>query len=322
MKIIDVTLRDGGFVCDFDWPMKIARAHFEVCGELGIDVVELGYWKQTAKSHNPFYNMNEDILAEIVDGKNIRSSVAVMIDYHYCSKQLNDYPRLGETRVEMIRITARREDLSAAQLFAGKLGQHTGLKVSLQIINLTGYATGDLSKVVDELIQDPYIDIIGFADSHGALNFAANYQNYTNIFEELCVNAQHWGMHLHNHTGRAVTNYWALVSSGCHYMDVSCRGLGKGAGNLPMEFVIRNEDLPTLLDYYSAFQDGPLRMSKREAFCLLAGRLSITDNYARLAVDLDMSAQDFYNVGKRLAGVEKDSFSKDSFEQIVKNILL
>ena len=321
MKIIDVTLRDGGFVCDFDWPIQTAQAHFELCGDLGIEVVELGYWKQTAKSTSPFYNMNEDVLAQIVNGNNSISAVAVMIDFHYCSKNLDDYPQLGETRIEIIRLTSRREDLTEARVFARKLHQHTGLKISLQIINVTGYSINELSALVYDLTADPDIYIIGFADSHGGLNFAADYSRYSKIFADLATTGQLWGMHLHNHTGRAVTNYWALQSSGCSYMDVSCRGLGKGAGNLPTEYVLRNEDLPHLLDYYIGFEDGPLTIGKRDAFCLISGRLSITDNYARQAFELGLNSQEFYKVAKRLTNIKKDNFDKDQFLAIINNIL-
>ena len=50
MEIIDVTLRDGGFTCDFDWPMEFAQEYYELLSELGVNLMELGYWKQTSKS--------------------------------------------------------------------------------------------------------------------------------------------------------------------------------------------------------------------------------------------------------------------------------
>ena len=34
MNIIDVTLRDGGFTCDFDWPIKFAQEYYELLSKL------------------------------------------------------------------------------------------------------------------------------------------------------------------------------------------------------------------------------------------------------------------------------------------------
>ena len=36
MNIIDVTLRDGGFTCDFDWPIKIAQEYYELLSKFSI----------------------------------------------------------------------------------------------------------------------------------------------------------------------------------------------------------------------------------------------------------------------------------------------
>ena len=49
MKLIDVTLRDGGFTCDFDWPIEFAQEYYQLLSKLNVDLMELGYWKQTVK---------------------------------------------------------------------------------------------------------------------------------------------------------------------------------------------------------------------------------------------------------------------------------
>ena len=54
MKLVDVTLRDGGFTCDFDWPISFAQEYYTLMSKLGVSYVEMGYWKQTVKSKNRF----------------------------------------------------------------------------------------------------------------------------------------------------------------------------------------------------------------------------------------------------------------------------
>jgi isopropylmalate/homocitrate/citramalate synthase len=66
IQIIDVTLRDGGHMVDFDWPMEFAQEYYSLMTRLrGVELVELGYWKQTEKSENPFYNLNQDVVEEL-----------------------------------------------------------------------------------------------------------------------------------------------------------------------------------------------------------------------------------------------------------------
>ena len=178
-----------------------------------------------------------------------------------------------------------------------------------------------MKSLVVDISEHNDVDIIGFADSHGGLNLIGAGEKYDDLFEYLREIGQDWGMHLHDHTGRAIANYWALQKGGCKFMDVSSRGLGKGAGNLPMEHVLRNEDVPKLIDYYLGNENGPLSISKRDGFCIISGRLKITDNYALLGRDLNLSAIKFYKVAKRLSGRDKDSFNADKFKNILKNIL-
>ena len=71
MQIIDVTLRDGGHVRDFNWPIKYAQDHYaSLCKIPEIKFIELGYWKQTSKSKNTFYNLNFEKVKKITKGKN------------------------------------------------------------------------------------------------------------------------------------------------------------------------------------------------------------------------------------------------------------
>ena len=87
MNIIDVTLRDGGFTCDFDWPIKFAQEYYELLSKLDVDLIELGYWKQTAKSKNRFFNLNMDTIKQVTKESG-RKNVSIMIDYSYCNKNL------------------------------------------------------------------------------------------------------------------------------------------------------------------------------------------------------------------------------------------
>lgn len=112
MHLIDVTLRDGGFAVDFDWPIKFAKEYYNtLSGFSGIKYLELGYWKQTSKSKNLFYNLNQDVVNQITN-KTGKQNVSVMIDYHYCTHNLAEYPTDKQKEIDMIRLCSRKEDRS------------------------------------------------------------------------------------------------------------------------------------------------------------------------------------------------------------------
>ena len=60
MKIIDVTLRDGGHAVKFNWSLKLAQDLYSLMSKVkNVQYVELGYWKQKAKSLNKFYDLED-----------------------------------------------------------------------------------------------------------------------------------------------------------------------------------------------------------------------------------------------------------------------
>ena len=138
MEIVDVTLRDGGFTCDFDWPMEFAQEYYNLVSAMDINCMELGYWKQTSKSKNKFFNLNMDTVKEVTKEQG-KKNVCVMIDFHYCTKELKEYPTNNQNEIKMIRMTARKDMIPGAIEFANRLKQHTGLEIAFNIFNTTNY---------------------------------------------------------------------------------------------------------------------------------------------------------------------------------------
>ncbi len=320
MKIVDVTLRDGGFVCDFDWGLEYAINHIKTMVEIGVNIIELGYWKQNSKSKNQFYNMNEELLEKLSSyvPKTIR--IAVMIDFHYCSKDLEDYPAFGTSRLDIVRITSRKEDFEEALKFGKLLKDKKGLKVSFQIINSTNYSKKELTRTVERLIENQF-DMVAFADSHGNLNLIQDIAKYEEAIKLLDDNSVRWSFHLHDHTGRATLNYWYLTQTSCYSIDVSANGVGKGTGNLKLDYVISNEMLSSLLDYMTTTAHPKIKIEKIDAFNLMTGRLNITDNYAKYALANNLTIKDFFSILIGISGKDRDSYNENLIKKLSRELL-
>jgi 4-hydroxy 2-oxovalerate aldolase len=319
LKIIDVTLRDGGFVNDFNWDLKQAKSHVNAMADIGVHIIELGYWKQTEKSSNPFYNMDENTLVFLTDNLDSTIVVAVMIDFSYCSKNIEDYPKLGDTKLQLIRVTSRKEDFPEALKFAMKLKAETGLKISFQVINVTNYSEIELIDLAEKISKTD-LDIVAFADSHGNLNLQSNLSIYRPAIDILEKSNKEWGFHLHNHTGRANMNYWMLQNESCNYIDGSVNGLGKGGGNLRLEEIVINEKLPKMLDYMMTTSSDEMKISKPRAYNILCGRANVTDNYRKMGIKHNVDLYLFQSILSRLEGSIKDSYSESDFEFLLEKI--
>ena len=308
MQLVDVTLRDGGFTCDFDWPLEFAQEYYNLVSDLGVNCMELGYWKQTSKSKNRFFNLDMETVKQITGGQG-KKNVCVMIDYHYCSKDLNDYPINNQNEIRMIRMTARKDMINDAFDFALKLKKHTGLEIAFNIFNTTNYTDIELDTVLDKVLQSDF-DIIGFADTHGHLNLNNDITRYEQKFKRIKESGKKTCFHLHNHTGKAYINY--IKCSESPYIDIcdtSIGGLGKGAGNLKLEEVLE-DDKALLLNIFINKYYNKLFKKTISPYYIVTGRFGITDNYATQALKLKLDMDTFNKFCSTISGLNKDNFDK------------
>ena len=310
MQIIDVTLRDGGHVKDFNWPLKLAQDLYTTLSRIPeIKLIELGYWKQTSKSKNPFYNLDFKKIKKITKGKKLKN-VSIMIDYHYCSKKLEDYPQDNQKIISMIRICSRKEDIPKALKFAENLKKYSKLNVSFNVFNSTNYSSTELIKVC-KLVAKHRIDYVYFADTHGDMDLAKLYKKFFKGLKILVNSGKKVGMHLHDHSGKGYFNYRQLKKYKIFKCDSSVRGMGKGFGNLRTEQIVSPKyftNIGTLVKKYNDILTMP-----QNIYTLATSKYGISDNYATEAKKRNMSFRKFSKICAKVRGKDKDNFNKKYF---------
>ena len=307
LDIIDVTLRDGGHAVDFNWPKELAKEYYNKISEIKeVNLIELGYWGQTAKSNNTFYNLDFEKVSEITNRAN-KQNVSIMVDYHYCSKNFKDYPDKHQNEIAMIRVCSRKVDIEAALLFANNLKNATGLKVSFNIFNVSNYSRSELLNAVEKII--PYkLDYVYFADTHGCIDMLRDGPLFKDAVKLLNSAKIKVGMHLHDHSGKAYYNYRMLESLGFESTDASTRGMGKGVGNLKLEHIISPENLSGLSELIRKYE-GTLTM-RESPYGMITSKYSITDYYGYNAEKLGISVTQFDKICKDINGIHKDVYNE------------
>ena len=308
MQIIDVTLRDGGHVREFNWPMKYAQDHyFTLCKIPEIKFIELGYWKQTSKSKNPFYNLDILKVKRITKSKKLRN-VSVMIDYHYCSKDINDYPGKNQKEIGMIRICSRKEDIPKALLFADKLKKFTGLNVSFNVFNTTNYSKNELIKVCKK-ISEHKVDYVYFADTHGDMDLEKSFFKFKDSLKILNKAGKNVGMHLHDHSGKGYFNFRQLKKYKINKCDSSVRGMGKGFGNLRTEQIIKPKYLKLVATLVKKYDD--ILTMPQNIYTLITSQFGISDNYATAATKVSLNINNFSKLCSNVKKQDKDNFNNN-----------
>jgi len=315
MNLVDVTLRDGGFTCDFDWPMHFAHEYYNLMSNLGISYIEMGYWKQTVKSKNKFFNLDLDTVKEVT-GEQGKNNVSVMIDYSYCSKDLNEYPTDSQNEIKMIRMTCRKDMIKEGFEFAVNLKKHTNLEIAFNLFNTTNYTDDELNSALD-IVLDSDFDIIGFADTHGHLNLHRDIKRYEHFFKRIKDSGKNTCFHLHNHTGKAYMNYiMCLESPYVDFCDTSVMSLGKGAGNLKLENVLDDTKSLLLNEFIHKYYESLFKKTV-SPYLMVTGRYGITDHYATQARKLELDMNTFVKFCSTVTGLDRDNFDKNlliSFE--------
>jgi 4-hydroxy 2-oxovalerate aldolase len=312
MQIIDVTLRDGGHTKDFNWPLNYAKNHYKnICKIPEIKFIELGYWKQISKSKNIFYNLNYETVKKITGEKKLKN-VSVMIDYHYCSKRLSDYPSFDQKEIGMIRICSRKEDILEALKFAEILKKHIKINVSFNIFNSTNYSEAELIKTC-KLVSKYNLDYVYFADTHGDMDLEKAFPRFQKAISILNKSGKKVGMHLHDHSGKAYFNYRLLKKYKIDMCDASLRGMGKGYGNLKLEYITESKNLCVLTDLINRYDK--LLTMPQNIYTLITASYKISDNYALQGKKLNVPILKFIKICSNIKSRYKDNYSDIFFNK-------
>ena len=238
IKVFDCTIRDGGLVNDFHFTDEFVKAHYETCVAAGVDYMEIGKNNSpTLQSPEEFGKWNfckEEDIRSIVGDNDTNLKIAVMSDIgRTVGSEL--LPK-SESVVDMIRIATYIHQLPAAIELIND-AHAKGYETTVNIMAISKSFDDELNEVLDALSKTP-VDVIYIADSFGSFypeQINRLTEKYLNVAE---ATGKQIGIHAHNNLQLAYANTIEALTYGTSYLDVTISGLGRGAGNCPMELLI------------------------------------------------------------------------------------
>lgn len=233
-QILDCTIRDGGYINNWGFEKSQVREIYRALSKSGVDIIEIGY-RGTEKYFDPgkygiWRFTSEEDLNEVTDGIE-GSKISVMGDYGKI--ELNDFPNKDDSKVDMIRIAAHKNKIHDCLGFLSKI-KSKGYISSLQAMGFTGYSLRERDEL-RKAIERSDVDYFYIADSYGSIfpdQIESLFEPFLNI-EGLNV-----GFHPHNSLQMAFANTLEAMRIGVDIVDGSIYGMGRGAGNLPIETLI------------------------------------------------------------------------------------
>ncbi len=236
-QLLDCTLRDGGYVNDWEFGRMHLLSIFERLCSSGVDIIEVGFIDERRP-----YDVNRSIyndtasIARTYEGVSYRPRMVVgMIDYGTCS--LSHIQNQKDSFLDGIRVIFKKQKMHEAMAYCAEL-KKLGYKVFSQLVSITAYDEKDLIEITS-LVNEVKPYAVSMVDTYGLLTpkRLLNYYNYLDEHVDPKINI---GFHAHNNLELGFANCMAFLdkpTSRNTLVDGSLYGMGKSAGNAPIELV-------------------------------------------------------------------------------------
>lgn len=237
IKLLDCTLRDGGYINDWNFGHNNLVSIFERSVDANVDIIEIGF----LDDRRPF-DINRSIMPDTdcvskifgdLDKK--QAMVVGMIDYGTC--KLENIKPCSESYLDGIRVIFKKHLREAAMSYCSEL-KKLGYMVFAQLVSVTSYEDDemmDLIRIANEV--EPYA--VSMVDTYGLMH-QDNLKHYFELLDKhLNVNIG-LGYHAHNNFQMGYANCIEMLSHKTERMmlvDGSIYGMGKSAGNAPIELI-------------------------------------------------------------------------------------
>ena len=116
VKILDCTIRDGGYYNDWDFDNDIVDLYLSYIQKLPIDVIEIGYISRSIDEYaGKYFYLNKNIITEV--RKKCKMKIAVMIDLKSISNhdEIDQLTNDLENIVDIIRLATNFSDIEKAK---------------------------------------------------------------------------------------------------------------------------------------------------------------------------------------------------------------
>jgi len=239
IKIQDCTVRDGGLINDHKFDDKFVRAVYETDIAAGVSYMEIGY-KSSKKIFMPdkfgkWKFCDENHIREIVGDNNTPLKLCAMADTGRTDYHEDILPK-DQSVLDLIRVACYINQIPAA-LDIVKDAYDKGYEVTMQLMAISVVKEKELREALDIIALSP-VSAVFIVDSFGAL-YSEQVRYLVNIYmEALKESGKEVGIHAHNNQQLAYANTIEALILGANRLDATINGMGRGAGNCPLENLI------------------------------------------------------------------------------------
>lgn len=240
IELVDVTLRDGGIVINFDFGNERIQRIKTVLETSGVDYIETGYIdekKGVSEGKTCFDNEVSIERLLLKSGKKPGVKYFAMIDFG--AFDVNKLLSRNSNSVDGIRLAFHKENWKAA-IEWGKVILAKGYDLYIQPMVSMRYTDEEFVDLISACNKAlPQASGFYVVDSFGQMD-NMSLMHKLEIADQHLSTSMKLGFHAHNNRQMAYSNALTFLSFNSRHnmmLDSSIMGMGKGAGNLCTELI-------------------------------------------------------------------------------------
>ena len=240
MRLLDCTLRDGGYYNRWDFPTDVVRRYVQGLVAAGIDTIELGFRTLGAEGYLGAFAHTTDTYLLSLDLPD-STAFGVMLN----AKELVGFDDGPRAAIDRLFAAASDSPVELVRV-AATLGEVRGMASAVERLHELGYRTGVNLMQVHRLTSGDIADFGSWARSVGSevAYFADSFGVLDPVdIGPIALTLQEGfrgpiGCHLHDNRGLAMANTLAAIDAGVTWVDGTIRGMGRGPGNARTEYLV------------------------------------------------------------------------------------
>ncbi|MFC1621327.1 aldolase catalytic domain-containing protein [Candidatus Omnitrophota bacterium] len=237
IRVLDCTIRDGGLINDHQFETRFVREVYKAISASGVDYMEMGYKNSkklfSSKEYGLWKFCEDDEIRKIIDGVESRTKISVMTDVGRVD--MDAVKPKSESPVDMMRVASYVKDIDKAIRMVNEFAEK-GYETTINIMAISRDQGPELDEALHQIEEESKADVIYIVDSFGAL-----YQETTEYLVKKfnsILKTREVGFHGHNHQQLAFGNTIEAIIHDANYLDGTVYGIGRAAGNCPLELLI------------------------------------------------------------------------------------
>lgn len=233
MKLLDCTLRDGGYYTKWDFPATLVDTYINAFNQLPVEYLEIGYRSKPMSDYlGEFFYCPLHVL-ERLSAQSNKKLVLILNEKDVRVTDTEQLLRPCIPYVSMIRLAVDPKHFVRA-LELGKAVKAMGFELSFNVMYMSDW--DQYPALMDNLEQlEGLADYLYMVDSFGGVYPEDVRHTIHQIRQRASVPL---GFHGHNNLELGLINTLTAIEEGVDIVDATITGMGRGAGNLKMELLL------------------------------------------------------------------------------------